>query len=415
MKIAAVIAEYNPFHNGHNYMIEQIRKITDADYIIAVMSGDFTQRGLPGIADKHTRAAMAVACGVDAVFELPALYATASAEQFAFGAVTLLKGLRCVNYLVFGSECGEIAPFLEVADFLAKEPVQFKASILKFQKLGFSYPKAFSLAIRELNLTAEDSLSLLSSPNNLLGVEYVKAIKKYAPDIHPVTLSRVGTGYHDTHSEYVTQADAVIASASAIRNMLQTTTGSIATALPLLPDASYRLFCDTYSVCAPIVLNDFSLLLSYRLSMESKESLTTYSDVSEDLADRILKYAKDFSTFEELADNIKHKQYTHARITRALLHILLGIKKDAHADKGTPYARLLAMKKSASPLMKAIKADASVPVITKPADAKKKLTPEEYAVFELDLAASDLYHKVASQKFSSPYTPDIKMGIRLLP
>lgn len=414
MKIAAIIAEYNPFHNGHEYMVKKIRKEMDADYIIAVMSGDFTQRGVPAITDKFTRAKMAVLCGVDAVFELPVVYATAGAEGFAYGAVSLLHGLGCVNYLVFGSEYGDIRPFHEVSDFLHKEPEHFKKSLLKYQKLGFSYPKAFSLAIKESELEAEDSLELLSSPNNLLGLEYMKALKQLSSSIEPITISRIGTGYHDTHTEFCAEAGTDIASASAIRTKLETTTGTIASAMPLMPEAAYKIFTENYGTAAPVVLDDFSLLLSYRLSLETRESLTTYLDVSSDLADRIMKYRDEFCSFSDFIAKLKHKQYTHTRITRSLLHVLLGITKELASIADAPYARLLAMKKCASPLMKELKVNAQIPVITKAADAKKVLSEDAMKLFSLDVAGTNLYNKVTATKFHSEFWQDMKHNIELL-
>ncbi|MBR6642479.1 MAG: nucleotidyltransferase family protein, partial [Lachnospiraceae bacterium] len=180
MTIAAVIAEYNPFHNGHEYMIQKIKEETGADYVIAVMSGDFTQRGIPGIADKHTRAKMAAVCGADAVFELPVQFATASAEQFATGAVALFSALSCVDYLCFGSERGELSDFSNATDLLLNEPEDFKNAIQKKLREGLSYPKAFALAVKESDANSSVSGELLEHPNNLLGLEYMKALKKLA-------------------------------------------------------------------------------------------------------------------------------------------------------------------------------------------------------------------------------------------
>lgn len=414
MKIAAVIAEYNPFHNGHAYMFQKIRETTGADYILVVMSGDFTQRGIPGITDKFTRAKAAVSCGADAVFELPLLYSVSSAEGFAYGAVSLLHALSCVDFLVFGSECGELSPFLEISDFLLHEPDPFKKKLQQFQKLGFSYPKAFSLAVREEVPGAAVAFELLSSPNNLLGLEYVKAIKRLSSPILPVTLQRIGTGYHDTYVKYHPESGSTIASASAVRTLLSTTTGSISQAAPLMPADAYRIFAESYSVTAPMILDDFSLLLSYRLAFETKSSLITYLDVSDDLADRILKYKNEGLTFSEFADHLKHKQYTYSRILRALLHILLGIKKEDALFSQAPYARLLAMRREASPMMKKIKESTSIPLITKAADAKKVLNSDSMTLFSLDTTAADLYQKTASAKFHSAFVPDIKRKIELL-
>lgn len=185
MTIAAIIAEYNPFHNGHEYMIQKIKKELNVDYVIAVMSGDFTQRGIPGISDKFSRAKMAVLCGIDAVFELPVRFATAGAQDFAVGAVSILDGLGCVDYLAFGSESGTLENFSQLLSLMETAPESFGETIRAFQKQGYSYPKAISLAV-----TGEAS-SLLSAPNNVLGLEYMKALQAINSSIRPYTPSCV--------------------------------------------------------------------------------------------------------------------------------------------------------------------------------------------------------------------------------
>ena len=423
MTIAAIIAEYNPFHNGHEYMIQKVKEETGADYVIAVMSGDFTQRGIPGIADKHTRAKMAVSCGADAVFELPVRFATASAEQFATGAVALFNALSCVDYLCFGSECGKLADFTSATDLLFNEPEEFKNIIQKHLREGLSYPKAFSIAIKESSAASGLPSELLEHPNNLLGLEYMKALKKLASGIKPHTISRTGTGYHDEHSSFSKESGTLIASASAIRQSLTGKTGTIATAQPLLPPEAYRTFAESYGISAPVTLDDFSLLLSTRIAAETKESLAAFLDVPKELADRIYRLRDEFMSFTELIEAIKHKQYTYARINRTLLHILLGLKENngnlrtATSDTSAPlvpYARLLAMKKSASPLMKEIKEHSKIPIITKPAEARKVLDESALATFLEDVAAADLYNRVVSSKFDTEFKTDMKHPIELL-
>ena len=413
MIITAIIAEYNPFHNGHAYMVEKVKKETNADYIIAIMSGDFTQRGLPGITDKFTRAKMATACGVSAVFELPVRFATSSAEIFATGAVSFFQQLSCINYLAFGSECGTLSDFSKASDYLLNEPENFKQFIRTYQKQGHSYPKAFSMAIKETGHLEDISPELFSSPNNLLGLEYMKALKRFASSIQPHTIARTGTGYHDAHSSFSNDSGTLIASASAIRSILETKTGSIAPAMHLLPEPAYRIFADSYGIHSPITLDDFSLLLAARLSTETKENLANYLDVSKDLADRIYTFRNDFLPFSELIQKIKHKQYTHSRINRALLHILLNITK-TETTPSIPYARLLALRKDASPLMKEIKSHSLIPIITKAADASKVLNQEAYKLFLEDVFAANLYSKVASNKYHSPYVQDIRHSIELM-
>ena len=418
MTIAAIIAEYNPFHNGHEYMIQKVREETGADYVIAAMSGDFTQRGIPGIADKHTRAKMAVSCGVDAVFELPVRFATASAECFATGAVSLFSALSCVDYLAFGSECGELSDFSKASDLLLNEPEEFKDSIQKKLRQGLSYPKAFAQAIQDSHKDTSFSPKLLESPNNLLGLEYMKALKKLASAIKPHTITRTGTGYHDEHTAYSKDSGTLIASASAIRSALTSKTGTIALAQPLLPADAYRVFAESYGITAPVTLDDFSLLLSTRIAAETKESLAAFLDVPKELADRIYSFRDEFMPFSELITAIKHKQFTYARINRALLHILLNLKgNNASPDASAPlvpYARLLAMKKSASPLMKELKEHATIPVITKPADARKTLDETALSIFLEDVSAADLYNRIVSSKFDTKFITDIRKSIELV-
>jgi len=419
MTIAAVIAEYNPFHNGHEYMIQKVKEETGADYIIAVMSGDFTQRGIPGIADKHTRAKMAVSCGVDAVFELPVRFATASAEQFATGAVALFNALSCVDYLAFGSECGELSEFSKASELFLQEPEKFKALIQNFLREGHSYPKAFSMAIKESDNETSVSAGLLENPNNLLGLEYMKALKKLASSIRPHTIARIGTGYHDTHSSFSMDSGTLIASASAIRSALTKDTGSIALAQPLLPAKAYRVFAENYGKTSPITLNDFSLLLSTRIAAETKDSLASFLDVPKELADRIYSFRDEFMSFTKLIETIKHKQFTYARINRALVHILLGLKETSGNNPDSkpplvPYARLLAMKKSASSIMKEIKEHTQIPVITKPAEARKVLDTTSLSMFLEDISAADLYNRIVSSKFETPFITDMKHSIELI-
>ena len=418
MTIAAIIAEYNPFHNGHDYMIQKVKEETGADYVIAVMSGDFTQRGIPGIADKHTRAKMAVSCGADAVFELPVRYATASAELFATGAVSLFNALSCVDYLCFGSEYGKLSDFTKASDLLLNEPEDFQHAIQKNLREGLSYPKAFALAVKESGVASDIEPELLEKPNNLLGLEYLKAIKKLASSIKPHTITRTGTGYHDEHTAFSNDSGTLIASASAIRAALSKEAGSIAAAQPLLPSESYRIFAESYGIFAPVTLNDFSLLLSARIATETKNSLASFLDVPKELADRIYSFRDEFMPFTELIEAIKHKQYTYARINRALIHILLGLKeKKTSENTASPfvsYARLLAMKKSASPLMKEIKEHSQIPFITKPAEARKVLGESALAMFFEDVAAADLYNRIVSSKFGTPFVTDMKHSIELI-
>ncbi len=454
MTIAGIIAEYNPYHNGHDYMIQKVREETGADYVIAVMSGDFTQRGIPGITDKFTRAKMAASCGADAVFELPVRFATANAECFATGAVSFFHALSCVNILAFGSECGAVSDFSDTAALLLNEPEEWNVDIKEMQRQGFSYPKAFAHTIQKHCPEHEISARLLESPNNLLGLEYIKALQKLSSAIRPYTITRTGTGYHDVHAAYSYDSGTLIASASAIRSTLTHSsddtvqedffsdaasasrtdnftgteknafsgktvqTGCINTSnkiQSLLPQNAYQVLSESFGNTAPIAQDDFSLLLSARIAAETKDSLASFLDVPKELADRIYRFRDEFLPFSELISTIKHKQFTYARINRALLHILLGLKEKPE-NTSVPYARLLAMKKTASPLMKELKERSTIPIITKPATARKVLTGRALELFLEDVYAADLYQRVVCSKsgFGLKFVSDIKKTVELV-
>ena len=198
MKIAGIIAEYNPFHTGHAYHIQKTRELTGADYIIVVLSGDFVQRGAPALYSKHLRTRMALLGGADLVFELPSTHACESAEFFAQNAVGLLDGLGCVDVLSFGSESGTIEPFLKLGSFLSAETPEYQNLIKKYLKKGESFPKARSLTLQELlSDTDADTGIFLQTPNNILGVEYCKALCRQNSTIRPLTVKREGNAYHD--------------------------------------------------------------------------------------------------------------------------------------------------------------------------------------------------------------------------
>lgn len=416
MKIAAIIAEYNPFHNGHYYLAEQVKKETGADYLIAVMSGDFTERGLPAFCDKYARAKMALLGGIDAVFELPALYATSSAERFARGSISLLNSLSCVNLLAFGSECGDISSLNAAADFLGSEPAEYNKRVRLYQKLGYSYPHAIGKAAAFYAQEHGFPSDLLTTPNNMLAIEYLKSLKALHSAIQPHTIRRIGSGYHDTASVFDDRTGRSYAGAGAIRELLSTQTGSISSVAALLPQNIYREISEHYGITCPVTLDDFSLLLSYRLSLETSDSLSAYLDVSRDLANRIKAADSNYTTFTGLIQKLKHRQMTFARINRALTHILLNISTELSHSVGpdASYARLLAMKKSSSGLLRNLQRNSTIPIITKPADAKKTLSLNAFRSFALDLACADLYQKVVSDKFHSEYSEDVKRSVILL-
>lgn len=393
MKISGIIAEYNPFHNGHLYQIETLRTKHQADYVVVAMSGDFVQRGEPAVYDKYTRTQMALNAGADLVIEIPSVFATSSAEDFATCGVSLFHQSGIVDTLCFGSECGDVPPLESIATYLNSEPPNFQLALKKQLKEGLSYPLARHHAL--LDVAGEQKHlwdSILASPNNILGIEYIKAIKKLDSNIKPITIKREGHGYHDKN---VTSA---FASASALREQIAMGHHD-ALAMQMPPCVSLL----TQQAC-PLFLDDLSSLLNYKLLelLHQEIDLSRYLDVSSDLADRIQNQALHFATISERIAQLKTKQYTYTRISRALLHILLEIIDEqltAYRSSGYGnYLRILGFQKKATPLLTELKKRSELPLITKVATAKNQLTPLAHQQFSQDLFASHLYQSLLQQK-----------------
>lgn len=410
MKIVAIIAEYNPFHKGHQYQIEQAKKLTNADYIVVVMSGNYVQRGTPAILHKYARTEMALSHGVDVVFELPVSYATASAEYFAFGAVSLLEQLGAIDYLCFGSECGDITSLTQIADFLLEEPAEYQHLLKLYQKDGLTFPEARTKAIcKSLHKEQEnvDNIkNILSSPNNILGIEYIKAIKRCGGKMIPITVKREGAAYH---SENIAEP---FASATAIRKQLINKEMDLSIVLSDLPLSTNRLLTKHLDKSSPITEDDFSTLLYYQLVQHSHE-LAKYFDVSSDLANRIQNLLTPTLSFSSFAERLKTKQMTQTRINRALLHILLRITSKAMKDnmkEQVVYARILGFQSSSSQVLRQLKVVSPIPIITKVADAKKQLSPRAYAMLCQEISATHLYHQVIYSKYKTLLNSEFTMG-----
>ena len=288
MKTTGIIAEYNPFHKGHAYQLQKAKELTGADYMVIVMSGPFTQRGLPALVDKYTRTKMALENGADLVLELPVPYASGSAEAFAQGAVALLDSLGCIDTLCFGSESGDLKALISYAKLFEEEPEDYK-SLLKYHlKQGLPFPAARSRAAEEcLHYTdhvcvcsREDAdcrqeSELLYHPNNILGIEYCRALLSRRSKIRPVTLRRVSSGYHDT------AMDTEFASASAIREAILRE-GLSKSVEAQLPNASFQILKEALKACPPVQVDAFSSILLYRLLTLSREDLASFQDVCPD-------------------------------------------------------------------------------------------------------------------------------------
>ena len=400
--ITGIIAEYNPFHNGHAYQIEQARLLTGCDFLVVVMSGDYVQRGAPAVFDKYTRTRMALACGADLVLELPVACSCASAEFFASGAVSLLDGLGCVDFLCFGSESGNLQSLMEPARILAKESPVFQEALRRGLSLGLSFPAARKEAFR----ACASNPDILDLPNNILGIEYLKALLQRESSIKPVTIKREGQGYHDT------LLDSGFASASGIRRFLKQEEAPLS-ALPALkeslPDPVMEVLTDTLAHTLPVWEEDFSMLLRYELLRQSASDLTRYADISPDLGRRLKNCADKFSSFSEFVALVKTKDVTYTRITRALFHILLNLTgEDTRNSVAMPYARILGFRKDHSRILGLLKENSRIPIIPKAADYKTYLTPDLQPLFEKDLFAANLYETIAAAKQKRAFLHDLK-------
>ena len=396
MKIVGLIAEYNPFHNGHRYHIEQAKEITGADHVIVVMSGNYVQRGVPAIMPKRMRCEAALKAGASLVLELPVCYSTASAESFAFGAVSILDKLGCVDAICFGSECGSIKNLQLISKILIDEPKEYKEALQYYLKEGNSYPLARQNAMYEY-FNSDIASPILAEPNNILGIEYLKALYKIDSKMEPFTITRVSSHYHDE------ELQEEFSSASAIRNEIMNNEefnleGQV-------PEETLDLFKENYQIRYPVYANDFSLLLKFRLLNETKESLTQYADVSEELANRIINQRNQYLDFEQFCDLLKTKEITHSRISRALLHILLEIKKTDMTQ--IEHARVLGFRKDSTAVLSAIKETSVIPLIGKLVGCNDPMILK-------DIYVSNLYESVICDKLKSTYINEYEQSLVLV-
>ena len=387
-KVLGIVGEYNPFHNGHLYHLEESKKITSSNYTVAVMSGNFTQRGSTAIIDKWSRAEMAIKNGIDLVIELPVLYATSSAENFADGAIKILDSLKVVDYVSFGSETSDVDILDTFADILYKEPLKYRSFLSHELKKGISFPKARENALMMYLNGNRKYINVLSSPNNILGIEYLKALKKHKSSISPISIARFETGYNDvTYSGN-------IASATAIRNIIKN--GGFDALRKLLPNSSYGILIE--SIKKGHIIPDLSVFekqIIYNLRSMYPFEIAELAEVSEGLENSLKNAADSCNTLDELLNKVKSKRYTSTRLQRILIYSLLNItKKDIEiSKKAIPYIRVLGLNKRGKFLISEIaKANPKLEIVTSvkkflDKTSNKNLKP----IIEKDIWATDIY------------------------
>lgn len=412
MKAVGLVTEYNPFHNGHLYHLNKAMELTVADISVAVMSGDFVQRGEPAVLDKYTRTSMALNSGVNLVVELPVNYAVSSAESFAAGALKVLDYIKA-DSITFGSESGDIERLSKLAHILCDNEDTLYKEISKYTANGISYAAARQKVVEKL--TDKDTAAMLTSSNNILAVEYLKAIIKNNYAIKPYTVQRQGDSYNDTdiRSEY--------ASATALRENLKADNISeyipVKAGLILSSNTNY-IYPDDITEVLFTRLLDILFASNYDKNVFI-ENVMQYPDVSKEIAGRLYKSAMDMITrtvpqrseskdnwafsFGSLCEHIKTKEVPLSRIKRALVRITLGLDKK-HMEKyaNEPYIRVLGFDKKGQEYLSYIRKTVEVPLITKTADYKEMLLD--------DIHAANIYNMIVAGKYGVKELGDFVRG-----
>lgn len=442
MKVNAIIAEYNPLHKGHEYLIQRGKELTGADYTVVIMSGNYVQRGEPAVMDKSLRVESALLAGADLVIELPLYYSLASAEYFAKGAVKLVDSLGIADYLVFGCEYDNIDLLTDIAMLSIEHEKEYYELIVKYMSEGNSYPKSESLAIFDiLSSAASDSSSddtcnrgydvlsgyspseiaeILAAPNSTLAVCYLKSLISLNARLEPVAVKRIVSDYNDLSLGAL--------SSSAVRKEL--IDKNYAPLKNQFSEYIYELMSENIEINYPVGLDEYSDILIYklrsliygnggRLKASGILALTEYLDVSEALAGRIINNLNEYKSFSQFVALLKTKSVTYSHISRALMHIVLDIKKSNSIkyinNNFSLYARILGFRKASAELLTEMKYNAAIPVISKLADAEEVIE-DALTLKHLNesVNASELYGSLVSAKFNCPFTPEHASQIIIL-
>lgn len=429
MNITGLIVEYNPFHNGHIYHLQKSLEKTNADASIAVMSGNFIQRGEPALFDKFSRAKAAVKSGVDLVVELPSIYASQSAELFAKGSVALLNSLGCVNSICFGSEEGNIDALYLIASILCLEPQEFKEKLSSYLCEGMLFPTARNKALfdyinspdfsfgdnfNDIDLSEERLNDILSSSNNILGIEYIKQLISLKSDIKPFTIGRI-------HSEYNSEEiSGNINSATAVRKKLyeiisskennssdiDELINSIQTSTDItnsIPESTLNMITSNIEKGFLPMYPEYFFETLISTIIRDKKNLESYFDISEGIENKIFKAALVTKDYDDLLNLVKSKRYTMTRIKRCLNNILLGITKDdmelAKGINTIPYVRILAFNSKGREIIREIKKSSEIKIINKFSEIEHFMDDEKFKfLIENDIKCTDIYNTIYYKK-----------------
>lgn len=383
--VVGIVAEYNPFHNGHLYHLNESKKQVDADYSVCVMSGNFTQRGDTAIIDKWSRTKMALQNGIDLVIELPLIYSISSAENFAYGSMNILNSLGVVDYVSFGSEVGDLDVLNSIAQILCTEPKEYVSLLNHELSKGISFPKAREKALLMYLNDIRKYANVLSNPNNILGIEYLKALKHLNSNLNPITVKRKEAQYNSSSIKNG------FASSTAIRKIIK----NPSSLSKVVPEETFAIIDDKIKH-GQIVngLATFEKEILYKLRTMSLEEITELPDVSEGLENSIKNAANSCNNILDLISLVKSKRYTQTRIQRILLYALLDISKTdmKNSKKGIPYIRILGMTENGKYLLSQIASSKKLNIITSP---KKFMDSSNNKIakrlLEKDILATNIY------------------------
>lgn len=412
MKTAAIIAEFNPFHNGHAYLIKQAKKITGADRIIVIMSGNFVQRGEPAFMDKYTRTAHAIQNGADVVIELPTVYAVSQASFFALGAIKMIKKLRCVDYLCFGCETDNLELLSTIANVISEESEVYSETLQSYLKNGFSFAKSRENAILKtvamggLNISAENVLSVIQSPNSILAIEYLNALKKSHCNTIPVAIIRSDSGYKNNSLR------GPYAGAMAIRGLYsKPSTFSFInikeTLKSLVPQNELSSLEENYKVNYPIYMSDFDNMIGMSLVQDKFETkkMDAMFDTTFDLTNRMRNFANKYISAEKYINDCNAPTITSSRISRILLYMLFNYRKDDFTefrkDDYVYYFRILGFNKNHTDVLALIKESTPFPLITRVAKAADEVSKNGMRMFAINQYADYLYRSVVMNKYGN--------------
>ncbi|NLW02969.1 MAG: nucleotidyltransferase [Clostridiaceae bacterium] len=414
MSVLGIVAEYNPLHSGHEWHIRKSLELTGADAAVCVLSSQFVQRGEPGIVNKQARTRMALSCGIDLVLELPGAFSCASAEYFASAAVRILDSLGLVDYISFGSETGSLDAMQKAADFLADENPTFREALRRNLDKGLSFPAARQAALR--TSLDDRTFEVVSSPNNILGIEYLKAIRRSGSRIKPVTIPRIGQGYggKDLDSSY--------SSATSIRGHIRRLSTAAGRHYPLggaagdklpdmglyafsaldpdlapnMPESSLRILESEFRTGrGPIFIQDFEDILIYRLRTATDQDLLALPYIGEGLHNRLRQASLNCASLDGILEYCTTSRYPRSRISRILCALLLGMTAsfldELKDNRYAQYIRVLGFNDKGRKLLASARKKATLPIITKPASYRKLENPLARKLFEHEARITDVY------------------------